>query len=171
MIISVHRDIESVWLADKAAIMSKYEIDDLQDINFCLKMKIERDRVAGTLTISQSAYVHHILSELDIDINSIRTKNNPCSSTNVTDPDTGGTDLLDAAGVQKYQQIIGSLMYLCNTTRLDICYTVHMLARYAHAPMSKHMKAALHVIRYIAGTPDACLIYTNQQQLNISLIS
>jgi hypothetical protein len=45
LIISVHRDIESVWLADKAALMSKYVIDDLQDINFCLKMKIERDRV------------------------------------------------------------------------------------------------------------------------------
>jgi hypothetical protein len=81
MIISVHRDVESVWLADKTAIMKKYEIDDLQDINFCLKMKIERDRAAGTLTISQlqSAYVHHILETLNIDINKIRTKNNPSS--------------------------------------------------------------------------------------------
>jgi transposase InsO family protein len=160
MIISVHRDVEHVWQSDKEAIMKKYEIDDLNDINFCLKMKIERDRINGTLTISQSAYVHHILDEFNIDINKIRTKNNPSACTNLTDPDISGDDLLDADGIQRYQQMVGSLMYLANTTRVDICFSVHLLARYTHAPMSKHMKAAHHIIRYIAGTPEVCLVYT-----------
>ena len=38
----------------------------------------------------------------------------------------------------KYTQIIGSLMFLTNCTRLDIAYAVGRLSRYTHGPSVEH---------------------------------
>jgi hypothetical protein len=158
VIISVHKSVEHVWFEDKRQILSKYDLDDIGPISFCLKMKIERDREKGTLTISQAAMIHALLEEHGM--TDIRIATNPSLSANITDPDIGDDTLLDAEHVTKYQSIIGSLMYISNTTRVDICFTTHQLARYAHAPAVKHMKAAKHVLKYLAGTPEVCLRYT-----------
>ncbi len=160
IIISVRNEVMNHWLADKAAILSKYDLDDLDDIDYCLKMKIIRDRIAGTMTISQTGFVISLLDKMKIDFEKFRTTNNPSMSANLTDPDLGDDTPLDEAGVTRYQQLIGSLMYLSNTTRIDICFTVHLLARYSYAPTSKHWKSALHCLRYVAGTADHCLEYT-----------
>jgi hypothetical protein len=39
-----------------------------------------------------------------------------------------------------YLSLIGALMYLANSTRLDIAFAVNLLARYSAAPTKRHWK-------------------------------
>ena len=60
----------------------------------------------------------------------------------------------------KYSQLIGSLLYIFNKTRLDISYTVGKLSRYTSNPSRDHWTALERVFRYLRGTIGYCLTYT-----------
>src|SRR6185312_1546077 len=50
------------------------------------------------------------------------------------------------------RSIIGALFWIARTTRPDIMFTVSVLAQYQAAPTDVHYGAALHVVKYLAGT-------------------
>ena len=57
-----------------------------------------------------------------------------------------------------YRQMIGSLMYLTNTSP-DICFVVNTLSQYMVDPRQVHLISAKHVLRYLKGTIDYGLRY------------
>ncbi len=161
-IIAYDKSVEHVWLADKAKICETYKIDDLDDINFCLKMKIERDRIAGTIKVSQYGYVQSLLTEYKL--SDLKPADNPCLSgdlTSVNESQPEGEVPLGSVAHGLYRSMVGSLMYLGNTTRLDICFAVHFLARFLQGPLVKHMKAVKHIFRYLISHPNYVLVYGN----------
>ncbi|XP_070016013.1 secreted RxLR effector protein 161-like [Nicotiana sylvestris] len=56
---------------------------------------------------------------------------------------------------------IGALMYLANTTRRDITFSLNVLARYSFAPTRRHWNGIKHILRYLKGTTDMGLFYGN----------
>jgi hypothetical protein len=58
-------------------------------------------------------------------------------------------------------ELIGSLLYLSVCTRPDISQAVGALARFMNCPTTAHIEAAKHVFRYIAGTPNYTVIFSN----------
>jgi hypothetical protein len=61
--------------------------------------------------------------------------------------------------VTLYRQMIGSLMYLINT-RPDICFVVNTLSKYMVELRHVHLVATKHVMRYLKGTSDYGLYFT-----------
>ncbi|KAG8657733.1 hypothetical protein MANES_03G098716v8, partial [Manihot esculenta] len=59
----------------------------------------------------------------------------------------------------KYAQIIGSLLYLMNFSRLDIAYTVCRLSRYTHNPNDDHWAALVRLGKYLRGTMNYGILY------------
>jgi hypothetical protein len=57
----------------------------------------------------------------------------------------------------RYCELIGSLLYLANTTRPDIAQSVGVLSRYRGTPTTAHMQEGLRVVRYLKGTRDYAL--------------
>ena len=57
-----------------------------------------------------------------------------------------------------YRQIIGSLMYLTNTSP-DICFAVNTLIQYLVKHRRVHLIATKHVMRYLKGMIDLGLYY------------
>ena len=66
--------------------------------------------------------------------------------------------LLGAQDVKLYQAIVGSVVYLAQVTRYDICYAVNQLTRASSKPAMIHMTAAKHLLRYLKGSPDLSII-------------
>ena len=60
---------------------------------------------------------------------------------------------------QKYQSIIGSLLYIMLGTRPDICFAVTKLAQFAANPSSEHMKCANNICRYLNSTSNYALVF------------
>ena len=53
-----------------------------------------------------------------------------------------------------YQSVIGKLNYLAQTTRPDIFYGTHQLAKYSSDPREPHGEAVFYLIRYLKKTRD-----------------
>ena len=59
-----------------------------------------------------------------------------------------------------FKSLVGSLRYL-TITRLDIVYGVGLVSRYMETPKESHWLAAKRILRYIKGTLNLGLFYTN----------
>ncbi|CAN4091691.1 unnamed protein product [Withania somnifera] len=66
-----------------------------------------------------------------------------------------------------YLSAIGALMYLANATRSDIAFYVNLLARYSFYPTRRHWNGVKHVLRYLKGTIDMSLFYSNGYCTNL----
>ena len=85
------------------------------------------------------------------------------------DPETGYpySPLLDRAGHSRFRQLVGSLQYFAQALRPDVGFAANALAQVAHRPRERHWKAALHCLRYLAGTPDLALYFSAEQGLSL----
>ena len=59
-----------------------------------------------------------------------------------------------------YLSAIGALMYLANYTRLDIAFSVNLLATYSSTPTKRHWNRIKYVLRYLRGICDMGLFYS-----------
>ena len=58
-----------------------------------------------------------------------------------------------------YKEAIGSLDYLSQVTRPDICYAVNAVSQYSSNPGRKHWEAVKRIFRYLRGTAGNRLVY------------
>ena len=58
-----------------------------------------------------------------------------------------------------YLSAVGALMYLANSTRPDIAFTVNLLARHGAAPTKRHWTGVKQILRYGNGTRDLKLFF------------
>ena len=65
-----------------------------------------------------------------------------------------------------YRQMIGSLMYLKNTSP-DISFMVNTLSQFLTDPGHVHLIVANHVLRYLKGTMDYGLKYDVNHKINL----
>ena len=58
-----------------------------------------------------------------------------------------------------YSQAVGSLLYLAQTTRPDLCWLVSKLSQFLDKPGTTHATALKHVLRNLKGRESYCLMY------------
>ncbi len=71
----------------------------------------------------------------------------------------GEGERLSVAETESYRSSTGSLMYLSVCTRPDIAQSVGVLGRFMQEPTDRHMTAAKHVLRYLAGTKEMGILF------------
>ena len=59
----------------------------------------------------------------------------------------------------EYRKMIGCLRYLLHT-RLDLAFSVGMVSRFMKRPTVMHLKAIKQILRYLKGTVEMGLVYT-----------
>ena len=66
------------------------------------------------------------------------------------------------ANFEKYQAIVGSLMYIALSTRRDISFAVSALSRYSSRPLASHLSAAKRVLRFLKSTDHHRLHFSSE---------
>ncbi|GBM30853.1 Retrovirus-related Pol polyprotein from transposon RE1 [Araneus ventricosus] len=64
--------------------------------------------------------------------------------------------------VAEFQTLIGELLYLANRTHPDISFAVTYLSQFCQKPEQKHLKLAKKILRYLKGTKEKTLVYSNK---------
>ena len=64
-----------------------------------------------------------------------------------------------AADVKQYQKLVGCIGYCGEAVRSDILYAVRRLQAHSSDPAARHMAAAKHVLRYLAGTRNFGMLF------------
>ena len=152
---SFHAEDRAEWGEMKRALSVRFKAKDLGESQWILGMRISRDRVAKTITLDQELYVTKALEKYGF----AECKSAPTPEVVGAAHAEPTAEQAKPADRQRYMEITGSLMYAAISTRLDIAHAVHYLASHMLAPTGQHMAAAERVLRYLAGTRQAGLVF------------
>ena len=138
----------------------RFEMTDIGEVTRIPGMEVKRDYDQGTLAITQTDYVENLLERFEMQNANVAHTPGYGQELSSEQPED---KLLGAQGIKLYQSITGSLLYLAQCTRYDLCYAVDQLTRACNRPAEVHMIAAKHVLRYLRGTPDLPITYRKGQ--------
>ena len=140
----------------KRKLKDNFQVTDLGDVSLVLGMQVTRDRIKGTLTISQEDCTKSLLARFGIE--NCKPSSIPGTGLELSTEQPAET-LLNTDQTQRYQAITGSVMYLAQITRYDVMYAICQLVRAMSKPSKAHMGAAKQLLRYLAGTIDFSIVY------------
>jgi hypothetical protein len=138
-------------------LKSRFELSELGELSFYLGCRITRDRTHRTTYICQDAYIDQLLERFHL------TNADP-----VDTPMEANHKLMAASDdyiasnnqIQRYQSMVGGLMWAATQSRPDISYATSVLARYLRKPTDEHTNAAKRVLCYLKGTRKHGLTFT-----------
>lgn len=132
--------------------MNKFSMKDLGPASEFLGMKIEKK--PNSLSINQKKFINELLEKFNL------IDCNPCAT-----PMEVGLKLPKLENGKKidvpYQELIGGLLFLANVSRPDISFAVSYLSRFNNNPDQEHWLAAKRVLRFLKGTRDMKLTFSN----------
>ena len=144
----------------KANFMKRWECRDLGETKEFLRMRIIQK--AQSIHLDQTAYLEKVLQRFGMQNARIATTPLPAGyKPNVN------TDEVSPQLRQRFQTVIGSLLYIMLGTRPDIAFAVTMLAQFSANPSQEHLDKALYICRYLLGTKNYALIYDGKSQLGL----
>ena len=138
----------------KSDLSSHFEMTDLGELAWILGIRVKRDRISRTITLSQAAYIDSVVKRFNLSSASpLRTPIDPNAQLS-KDQCPSTPQQIDDMQKVPYREAIGSLMYAAIGTRPDITYAVTALSQYLQDPGRAHWEQAKRVIRYLKGTRD-----------------
>ena len=69
-----------------------------------------------------------------------------------------------------YRSVVGKLNYLAQTSRPDIMYAVHQIAKFSADPREPHGDAILYLTRYLKKTRDIGVRFTPNPEKRIRML-
>ncbi|KAL8106163.1 hypothetical protein AgCh_029826 [Apium graveolens] len=142
----------------KAQTSLKFDMSDLGLLSHYLGLEVKQHK--GHIVIKQIAYARKILEKAGL---------SKCNSTKYPmDPKEFITkdEMGKEVDVTFFKSLIVGLRYLVHT-RTDIVYSVGIVSRFLERPTLMHLNAAKRVLRYVRGTLNFGLTYTNDSGNNI----
>ena len=143
----------------KQALSSAFKMVDFGEVTTVLGIKVQRDRRAGLLTMSQKKYVEEVLARFGME--EAKPVAIPMATTTVLSKaqcPQNEEEARSMAGVP-YRSLVGSLMYLMVSTRPDLAYPVGVLSRFLENPGRQHWEAGKRLLRYVLKTKSLGLAY------------
>uniref|UniRef100_A0A5B7BYT4 Reverse transcriptase Ty1/copia-type domain-containing protein n=1 Tax=Davidia involucrata TaxID=16924 RepID=A0A5B7BYT4_DAVIN len=142
----------------KVQLNSEFDMKDLGEAKKILGMEIKRDRVKGTVFLTQTQYLKNVLQRFGMD-GTAKSVNTPLAAhfklSALMSPRT--EEERKHMTQIPYANAVGALMYAMVCTRPDISHAVSMVSRYMHNPGKGHWQAVKWILRYIQGTVDVGL--------------
>ena len=140
-----------------------FKMKDLGEIHWLLNLKIDRDKIGGTINISQEAYINNILAWFNLqeaksyssplDPN-VKLSKNQCPK---TDEEKKVMEKVP------YRQEIRSLMWAAVATWPDIAFAVSLLSQFLENPGEICWNTVKQVLKYLKGTKDHKLTLGSSQ--------
>lgn len=145
------------WTKDK--IKDIFAIHDLGEVQDFLGCVITRDRPNRVIFMSNTLKIEKLVDEYGLS-GDTRTASVPMSkdfliTAKTLAEDGAGTPLEEG---NRYCALIGSLLYIANTTRPDIALAVGVLSRFRCTPTTSHWNEAVKVLRYLKDTKEWRLV-------------
>jgi hypothetical protein len=138
----------------KQSLHSKFKMTDEGELTHFLQLEVTRNRSARTLSLSQRHYVEELLDKYKEYVPPAAGIPMKIGLKLPIDGPAPGTAEHQAMSSIPYRQIVGQLVYLSRTTRLDISQAVGVVCRYLHNPGQEHWKAVQKILAYLKKTPD-----------------
>ena len=143
----------------KEDMHAKYRLTDLGAVNWLLGIKITRDLINKTLSLSQHAYIDAIITRFNFD--DLKPSSIPIDPSAPLSKSQSPSKIEDINKMKNvpYREAVGSLMYAAMGTRPDIAFATSTVAQFSDNPGWAHWEAVKRIYRYLKGTKDLVLTY------------
>jgi hypothetical protein len=131
----------------KAAMHSKYGIQDLGEAKTFLNIRILRDIKAKKLWICQDGYIDKLCVKFGIDKSQRVTS--PLISSYRAQPFEGQSTMQQ---MSEMQEKVGSILYAAVVSRPDISFAASQLSQFALNPSAEHLRYVDRVLAYLQAT-------------------
>jgi hypothetical protein len=132
-------------------LQSTFQVRHLGTLSYFIGIQASRNTEG--LYLKQSKYISDLLDKTQM----IGAR--PLSTPTASGPKLSAHEGELLTDPTEYRQVIGALQY-CTLTRPDISYAVNQLCQFMHAPREPHWIATKRVLRYLKGTIDYGIHYT-----------
>jgi hypothetical protein len=148
----------------KAALSSKLTVNWMGKVGWFLGKLYEWERLPDNclcVTITQTTKIEAMLDDIHMtDCNPVKSLYWPGLVIDSI-PHNGADPKSKQDIVKPYQPTVGGLNWLATSTRPDpLCVSVSLLSQFSHNPSKGHINAAKHVLRYLQGTKDWGIHFT-----------
>lgn len=144
----------------KTKLKTEFCMTDLGPLSQILGINVRREEATGRIKLNQREYIKELISRFNMDES--KTVSTPCDvSQKLMEED--GSSIEEEMKNKPYRELVGSLIYLANATRLDIAYIANVLSRFLSNPRRKHWIAAKRVVRYLKGTIEYSIVYEKDE--------
>eukprot|EP00253_Pinus_taeda_P004089 PITA_04089 len=157
--ITMNGNVDNLIKEIKEQMSQVFEMKDLGELHYCLGLEVWRD--FGQTFLSQCKYVRSLLEKFIMD--QCKAATVPLQHNIKLQNDDGSKE----AVATLYRQLVGSLIYL-NTTRPYLAYAVSALSQFMSKPLESHRVAAKSVLRYLQGTLDFGIVYTDSCDVKLT---
>jgi hypothetical protein len=140
-------------------IASQYKIKILGNLQKIIGMQWTRDRSSKTSFLHQTDYASQIVSQFGFD--NVKPENTPA----LDYPENENAKL--PCDKEKYQQAVGSLIYLSTQTRPDIMYAVSKASEYMSNPNQHAWTNVKRIFRYLQSTKDYGILFKGNNDLKV----
>ena len=148
-VIIASSDLASI-IEIKKELSSKFRMKDFGQISYFLGIEFEIS--PDCIKVHQSKFISKLLDKFGM--SECNRKQIPC------DADAFENDFTESKFLEdKYQEIVGSLIYLMTGTQPDICHVVTKLSERMSNQTQPHLNLAKSVLRYLKGTIDNGIVY------------
>lgn len=131
----------------KSCMMRKFEMTELGKLHYFLGMEVKQG--ADGIFISQKKYASDLLKIFHM-LN-CKVATTPMNTNEKLQHEDGTNNA--------FGKYFRSLIYLTHS-RPDIVFSVGMVSRFMHSPTKHHLGAAKRILRYVAGTMDYGIWYS-----------
>jgi hypothetical protein len=135
-----------------------FEMKDLGELHYCLGLEVWRN--ACQTFVFQSKYIREVLKRFKMD--QYKSSTIPMQQNVKLSCDDGSKEVNGTT----YRHMVGSLNYL-TTTKPDIAYPVSVLSQFTSKPLENHWNAEKAVLRYLKGTLDYGIKYTDASDVEL----
>src|SRR5712671_1311868 len=143
----------------KDGLQKHVEVTNLGELHWMLGIEVRRNCEAGTIHLSQRAYLDSILRRYHLaDLKPLSTPMD--TQVRLTSKHAPATPAEFAAMHDvPYREAVGALNWAALATRPDIAFAVATVARFAANPGPVHWEAVKRIFRYLAGMRELWLSY------------
>ena len=140
----------------KSLLTKYFELSDLGEIKYIIGIQFEK--LKDGYLIHQEKYTNYILNKFKF--NELKPISNMMPTQDIKLKEK-------LFNTKKYQQVIGSLLYLATCTRPDILFAVVKASRNASKPSLYDWENVKRIIKYLKGNSNYGIKYTKNKNLNI----
>jgi hypothetical protein len=138
-----------------------FALKDLGDLHYFLGIEVTKTQQG--IMLNQRKYSEDLLRKAGMF--NCKAVNTPLSTSERLSAHVD--ELLGPNDTTNYRSLVGGLHYL-TLTRPDLSFSVNKACQYLHAPMTLHLTAAKHILRYVKGTIDLGLQITRSPSMLVS---
>jgi len=143
-----------------ASLQDEHPMTITHDVEKFLGIEITETEVC--IQLHQERYIMEVLKKFNM--GKCYGADIPMNPKHSLEPDTT-VDRHEPA--LRYQELVGSLLYIARCTRPDIAFAVNNLSRYFKCYEQKHMRAAKEVLRYLSSTSHLGISYRKNVELKL----